>query len=87
MSVISWEEPPVTSLKDWVAIVAELRGQPRRWAHVATYGDSVMSGQIASQLRTGRINAAGPAGSVEAKAKKVDGEYRVYARYVGGDSS
>lgn len=84
MTVISWDAPPSGKPNhDWVAIVAELRTRPGEWAYVARYESYAAVGQIAQQLRAGVLAAAKPAGTVHATARKVDGEYRVYARYVG----
>jgi hypothetical protein len=85
--VIRWEDPPPRAGScggyDWCAIVAALRGHPRRWALVATYAGTQTAAAVAGDLRVGGIKAAGPAGCVEAVARTVDGQSRVYARYVG----
>lgn len=85
-SVIRWEDPPRPGpggRRDWPAIAAELRKRPGAWAHVATYGTISVAGNVAYQVRSGKFAGVQPAGSVEAVSRAVDGECRVYARYVG----
>lgn len=88
---LKWEDPPggQGGRRDGVAhkdISAKLRRQPGKWAHVLTYGSARTSGSVAGIIRTGRTSAWQPARHYEATANKVDGEYRVYARYVGEPS-
>lgn len=88
MSEIVWEEPPSWSggkgQFDWAAVAALLRRRPKEWAIVRVMADSMRSTQTAHYIKSGKLAAFRPAGDFEARARCVDGEYRVYARYVGG---
>lgn len=91
--VVLWEDPPPPGrgsrnvAHDWPAIVAALRVRPREWARVTTYPSDNSARVMADRLRQGAVAAARPAGSVQAVSRMVDGEYRVYARYVGVPAS
>jgi hypothetical protein len=65
------------------AIAAKLRDRPGEWAHINTYTTPGSAASCAQQINSGRLAAYAPAGSFEAKSRTVDGERRVYARYVG----
>ena len=64
-------------------IAAALRDRPQEWAriHVSTSRSGAYS--VAHQVRHGLLPAYLPARHYEAKGCTVDGEFRVYARYVG----
>lgn len=62
---------------------AQLRQQPGQWAVVGIYRTSRSSGSLAYQIRKGSLPAYAPAGAFEARACTVDGEHRVYVRFVG----
>lgn len=79
-----WDTPPSRGRGvDFSAIAAELRTRKGIWAVIATYPKAATSGSTAWQVNTGRSTAFTPAGSYEAAARTVDGEHRLYARYVG----
>lgn len=65
------------------AIAAQLRARPGEWAHVLTVASKATAGSTAHQIRTARLKPYAPVGAFEARSRKVDGEYRVYARFVG----
>lgn len=83
---VRWEDPPRRGGEgvDWAVVGAELKTRPGEWAHVATYQSSnaaaVVTYQINSRIKHPRLLALG---AFEAKARTVDGDHRVYARYVG----
>lgn len=60
-----------------------LKERPGEWALVATKGSTGAAGSMAANIRRGFASGCGPMGSFEAKSRHVDGEYRVYARYIG----
>lgn len=60
-----------------------LRSRPKEWALVKTAGTAQAASAAAHQIKSGRLKAYNPPGTFEATARKVDGEYRVYVRYVG----
>jgi len=64
-------------------IAEQLRERPREWAHVLTYPTRESASTVAYSIRNGHRSAWAPAGAFEAKSRTVNGEYRVYARYVG----
>ena len=88
MSEIRFEElpalrrGPATAGTKWARIAEQLRSRPGDWAHVLTANSVQGSGSMAYYLRRGGPKAW-PRGAFEAVARKVDGEYRVYARYIG----
>lgn len=67
------------------AIAAQLRERPGDWAHILTLPATNSANSMAYAIRNGNLGAYTPAGAYEAKSRTIDGERRVYARYVGGD--
>ena len=88
--VLRWEEPPPAGhrrpfrVQAWEQLAEILRARPGRWALVATGSQHTGT---AGQIVSARIRCFEPAGSFEARRRLVDGEVRVYARYVGEVSS
>ncbi|MGW1998390.1 hypothetical protein [Embleya sp. NPDC001921] len=84
-SSIRFEEPPASkrSSNPTIAIAAALKARPNEWAIVHVAAASALANNKATQIRAGRARAFTPAGAFEAKTRVVDGEYRVYARFVG----
>lgn len=84
--VIRWEEPPPRrhgQVHDWAAIGEKLRSKPNEWAVVAVCLNQATAGSTARYVREGKYQKLGP--GFDAVARTVNGEARVYARYVGGD--
>jgi hypothetical protein len=83
--MLRWEEPPEAThsepvrASEWEPIAEQLRQQAYRWALIAT---GTKHTGTAGAINTGRIRCF-PAGSFEARRRLVDGEIRIYARYVG----
>lgn len=87
---VTWDDPP--EVRDggqpyryhsrWRRISDQLRAKPGEWAVVTVADSSAKSGNTAYQIRTG-VCAGMPAGEFDAVARTVDGEHRVYARFVG----
>ncbi|MFC8945943.1 hypothetical protein [Streptomyces rochei] len=65
------------------AIATQLRARPGQWAHVLTPPASGTATSMAYVIRAAKLTAYAPAGTFEAHARTVNGEHRVYARYVG----
>jgi len=90
MSGIRFEDPPgarsAATGRDWTAAAAVLRKEPRRWAIVAVCPNAVTAASTANNIRRGQVAAMRPVGAFEAVSRTVDGEYRVYARWVGESS-
>lgn len=63
---------------------AELRTRPNCWAILSRCETQLLAARIATKVRHGDIAAFRPAGTFEATSRTVDGEFRVYARYVSG---
>lgn len=91
-----FEEPPPRSVVastprlDYGAhlgVAAALRLRPGEWARVGAYMSPETSASVAYAIKSAVTRAYLPAGSFEAVARTVEGENRVYARYVGGGSS
>lgn len=87
---VRWEDPPPArgtrqARSRWHRIAAELRANPGQWAVVATY-PSMSARSTAVKINAGKVAAMRPAGHWEACTRTVEGETRIYARYVGGGS-
>lgn len=91
MSIIRWENPPPADARrnlngknqrPWRAIADELAASPGRWALVAVCSSQSTAGSNADALRHSRYPAF-RGRRFEAVARRVDAEFRVYARYVG----
>jgi hypothetical protein len=88
VSVIRWEDPPEDRRgTDWAAVGQALKQQPGKWALAVVCNNTVTAGAVARDIRVGKYPAMRALGSFDAMARSVDGEARVYARYVGGDES
>lgn len=84
MSVIRWEDPPGDRRgTDWAAVAKALRWRPGKWALVVVCNNAVTAGAVARDIRVSKYPALRDRGPFEAVARSVDGEARVYARYVG----
>lgn len=90
---IRFEEPPLhrggnrnggRENPKYRADAAALMSRPGEWAIVHAGGRRSLADGLAYQIKSGKIAAYRPAGAFEAMARTVDGEYRTYARYVGG---
>ena len=84
---IRWEDPPPQRTGrgsgKWQAIVQPLREHPKRWAILACFPTCDQAANIAVSLRSG-VRKTGP-GRFEFAARTVDGEHRIYGRYLGPD--
>ena len=87
---IVWEAPPPSrqgqgggrpSRMDPLA--AALRTRPGEWALAYQCEASNVASRRMYGITRGIAASFRPAGAFEATSRKVDGEYRVYARYVG----
>jgi hypothetical protein len=87
MSALKFEGPPPSKFTSprghHTEAAKELKERPGEWAIVGVYAHSGSSSAVARQLRAGLIPAYAPAGTFEAMARTIDGEARVYARFVG----
>lgn len=61
----------------------ELREHPGQWGHVSTHATRGSAASIAHLISKGALTAYAPEGTYEATSRTVNGEFRVYARYVG----
>jgi hypothetical protein len=73
-------------LSKWAAIAAELRTKPGRWAHVDTRPNLHSAASTAWNINRGSV-ASMPLGEFESTSRTVDGQARVYARFIGGETS
>lgn len=89
MSEIRFDGPPPapktgTSTATRHAKAADtLRDRVGEWAVIDVSDRAPIAHSMASAIRTARLRPYAPAGSFEAVSRKVDDEFRVYARYVG----
>lgn len=58
-----------------------MKANPGQWAIYGVYRTATSAGAAASRLRNGTLLWA-PKGSVESAVRTVDGEIRVYARWI-----
>lgn len=73
---------------DWQHVGATLRERPNEWARIGSYPSRSSAATIAYQINHGKKHARLFAyGRFEAKSRTVDGECRVYVRYVGPGST
>lgn len=83
-SLVVWEDPPaLTANQRAQAVADELRAKPGVWAIVSTHPSMTTAQSTASNIRSGRRAIYRPRFSFDATPRHVDGENRVYARYVG----
>lgn len=90
---IAFEEPPARTTGRgngspclvWSEVAAELTRRPGEWARVAVLDCALAAGQYAIRVRNGSIEALAPYGRFDAKTRTVQGERRLYVRYLGGD--
>lgn len=90
MSELKFETPPAQRRITWGRhheVASKLRAKPGEWAVVGVYNASNTAASIARQVNRGAMTAYQPAGSFEAMSHTVDGEPRVYVRFVGEASS
>lgn len=83
--IISWEEPPrrrAEARYDWPDIAADLQSKPGAWAHALTCDTREIAGVTAKNIRESHYQAL-HGHRYDAKARTVDGEFRVYACYLG----
>lgn len=89
LQVIRWEDPPpkshVPAVRDWSAVIAELRANPGAWAlvHVVPKEQDRLIRLLRTQIAEGALLAFRPKGSFEAAGRVVGDETRLYARWVG----
>lgn len=87
MTGIRFEEPPRARRGgpkfDHRAIVEVLRSKPGEWAVIASFPTAGPAYSMAARIKSGGA-VAYSVGEFEAVARKVGGENRVYARFVGG---
>jgi hypothetical protein len=85
MSDFRFEEPPAPHQKprgSQMEAAQKLREKPGEWGMITDCRNSGSSSSMARAIRKGTRKAWEPAGDFEAVARKVDGQYRVYARYM-----
>ncbi|UQA91617.1 hypothetical protein [Streptomyces halobius] len=89
MVEIQFEEPPAVPgavrrpRGEHAEIAAELRKAPGQWALVGLQPTAKSAGSVSYAIRTAKLLAYDPPGSFEAVARTVDGEHRLYVRFMG----
>lgn len=71
----------------WRVAGLELKEAPGEWRHAASYFNRQSARVTASAVRRGQIPGLARLGQFDAEHRVVDGEYRVYVRYVGPGST
>lgn len=92
-AIVRWEDPPDptrnrsrTGRYDWYRIGAALKRRPRKWALVAVTTNATTANTMALGIRRGNYGGIFFHGQFEAAGRTIDGEARVYARWVGEPS-
>ncbi len=87
-AIVRFENLPGDSRKkhDWAAIGGALKKRPQRWAIALVCNSSAKAASLAQVIREGRYPVLAAIGTFEAVSRTVDGEPRVYARWVGEPS-
>ncbi|KIF67582.1 hypothetical protein HY68_01365 [Streptomyces sp. AcH 505] len=89
MSEIHFEAPPPgrngghQPATDHRAVAATLRERPGEWALIRRAGTQGSAGSTARLIKRGALLSYAPPGSFEAVSRAIDGEFRIYARYIG----
>lgn len=83
---LTWTDPPPltrgpTSTK-YLHIFNTLRENPGQWAQLVI-PDVKSVDSLTHPIKNGKLSGSAPAGSFDAVARTVDGEKRLYVRYVG----
>lgn len=87
---IRFEEPPAKAngpvgKTKHERVADKLKKRVGDYALIGHYSTPGSANSIAHMIRRARCDAYAPAGSFEAVSRRVDGEYCVYARYIGSD--
>lgn len=91
-AIVRFEDPPGArgrgggEIRDWAAIGVELKKRPQQWAVVAVCDDPKSAASTADKVRRNRFATLAQVGNFEAVSRTVDGQPRVYARWVGESS-
>jgi hypothetical protein len=75
--------PPKRAPRGFEEIAQKLKDSPGKWAVIAVYPDRSGAGSQRMRVTRGLTRPWQPAGDFEATARAIDGEYRLYARYMG----
>ncbi|MER6360074.1 hypothetical protein [Kitasatospora sp. NPDC001527] len=81
--VVEFLGPPPAAESKHSRIAAALRARPGEWAVVQRATTIARAASAAQAIRSAKLAAYGPAGLFQAVSRTVDGEHRVYARFVG----
>lgn len=72
--------PPRASRPELREVAQALRARPGEWARV---GQFVQADMLAANIKRGKPVVFAPKGSFEAVSRRINGEFFLYARYVG----
>lgn len=65
----------------WIPVLEELKARSGQWAIIGVKASSSLAHSTALNLKHGRVQR--PSGKFEFATRRVDGEHRVYGRYIG----
>jgi hypothetical protein len=94
-SVVEWEAPENGRIAEaWTEEAAELKSKPNTWGMIASYPargkdrrgrdkGAVKASGLASSITRGVLMAFRPQGAFKGVSRLKDGEYKVYAIYLG----
>jgi hypothetical protein len=77
------DPPPAKDRRGFEETAQKLKEKPRTWAVVAVYSDRSNAGTLSQRIRQGRNKAWQAPGDFDSVVRTVDGQHRVYARYLG----
>ncbi|MFI7114027.1 hypothetical protein ACIBK9_47455 [Nonomuraea sp. NPDC050227] len=87
---IRFEDPPRSTRRwakalpfDYEQVAVTLCARPGEWAFIGATATPTRAGGVAQRIRDGVVEALAAHGEFDAVSRTVDGEYRVYARFLG----
>lgn len=92
MNEFRFENPPVRMYghrpvsPETLFAADTLRRHPGQWAMIRTAEKASTLSAASQGVKGGKPRCFSPAGAFESTLRKVDGEYRLYVRYVGEES-
>ncbi|WP_030271233.1 hypothetical protein [Streptomyces sp. NRRL B-24484] len=84
--VVEFLGPPPAAETKHGRIARALRDRPSEWAVVQRSASITRAASAAQAIRSAKLGAYEPAGAFQAVARTVEGEHRVYARWIGEPS-
>jgi hypothetical protein len=81
--VFRFEEPPPAKRYMHKATAARLRENPGQWALIAVYDQRTNAGSMRRRISQGLGENWQRPGDFEAQVRRIEDEFKLYARYTG----